>query len=193
MEKMPEKDSPRKPISARAAVSALIWIGLVLTLSVGGLFVWILPGRSDRELIGDRLPPPAAVIRAEGEIVDDGRYVSARRTYFRPRARFAVDGREFEFESVNGYAEDLLPAYPQRGAAIAVVYRKSDPSEAWFAWEFDRLRTESAALSAGRFGDTVRKYYLAASTIIAAASGLFLLINVFFPILAIFANLRIRR
>lgn len=189
MDRHEENLPRRKPFKTRLAASFLIWFASAALLGVGWFFTWILPARSGLELRGAELPEPAETRLAEGVIFDDGHYLSRRQEYYRPRAVFAVNGQEYRIEAVGGYAVERLPAFPQQGSRTEIVYLESDPGRAWFRWEYDRMRSEYASLSAGSVGDAIRRNYEAAATVAATALGLFLLTNLFVPIMRPFGAL----
>lgn len=173
----------RRSLRIRLGASFLIWLAVALLLGVGWLFAWMLPSRGEFELRGADLPEPAETRSATGIVIDDGHYLSRRQAYYRPRARFSADGRDYEVEATGGYAPQALVSIPVRGSETEIVYHPSDPARAWFKWEYERMRSDHASWSAGRVGDAIRANYKTAASIAAAALGLVLLINLFVPVL----------
>jgi hypothetical protein len=182
-----QKTSARKPFRKRLKGSAIIFLIISFLLGLGWfLLAWsavlLTPnGNYDEHLRAQNLPLRETLSVAEGRVVDMGYYVSRRRQFVKPKVEYAVDGKNYRAETIDGYAPDLFPF--KQFQTAEVLYLPNQPEKAWQKWEYDKLigDYENAVAVPLIFKVKTIYYYLAFGII--ALSGLFLSVNLFVPLI----------
>lgn len=185
-----QNTAARKPFGKRLQGSLIILAIIAFLLALGWVFVWWLsvlltPVDSYEEhLRAQDLPPRESLSVAEGRVVDMGYYVSRRRQFVKPKVEFAVEGKTFRAETVNGYAPELFPF--QQFQPAPVLYLPAQPERAWQKWEYERLIGAYENARAAPLILRVKTIYNYTATGMIALCALILTVNLFIPLRSLF-------
>jgi hypothetical protein len=164
----------------------VIWLIILLFVGSIGFFISILDGRSEIQMRGADLPPLSELTQTEGKIVSEGQYNQRRSSFYKPRTKFQVNGQTYEFRTVGSYSAEYFPWFPSQGRKVEVLYVTSDPARAWMKWEYELMLNDYSGLSSGLINEKIKAVYIYIALSILTLSGLFLIINLFFPLLGRF-------
>jgi hypothetical protein len=181
------KESPaRKPFKTRLLASLFIWLLIGVALAFIGLIIWLIPGRDEYQMRGANLPPLSELVTTEGKLVESGHRFSGggRNAYSAAKIEFQTGGQTFQFRTLDGYGPNALPFKP--GQTVEVLYSRGEPEKAWLKWEYDQIMDHYTGFSKGLMAEKMRGFYLSCALVMMLISGLFFLINLFFPLLGRF-------
>lgn len=185
---MPEelkKTSSQKTFKQRLFGSIIVFLLVFILFGSIGLFLFFLSATKttnwlDKELLKEDFPPRQTLLVKDGIITKLSYRGDRRGTFVNPTIEYEIEGKKYQIRTIADYDNNQFPF--SQNQTVEVLYVPAQPEKAWLAWEYDRVIGDYESAKAPPLITRVSRIYNYIALALLSLFGLFLLINLFFPL-----------
>lgn len=175
----------QSPFKNRLRGSIIVFLLVFVLFGSIGVSLFFLsatdtPNWTDEVLLKENLPPRQTLLVKAGLITKFNYSGSRRGTFVNPTIEYEVDGKKYQINTIGSYDNNQFPF--NQNQTVEVLYVPNQPEKAWLVWEYDQIIGQSESAKSPPLITRVSRVYNYTTLALLSLFGLFLLINLFFPL-----------